>query len=69
MVSKGFKSAFEQKKVSKEQLQEISKLLQILEAPVVDVEWAIHTDFQKLYTSLVEKSSNEVAPKSKNLKQ
>ena len=68
-VSKDFKSAFEQKKVSKEQLQEISKLLQILEAPVVDVELAIYTDFQKLYTALVEKSSNEVAPKSKNLKQ
>jgi len=68
-VSKDFKSAFQENKVSKEQLQRISKLLQILETPVVDVELAVYADFQKLYTSLVEKSANEIAPKSKNLKQ
>ena len=56
MVSKDFKNAFEQNKVSKEQLQNISKLLQILEAPVVDVELAVYTDFQKLYNLLVEKT-------------
>ncbi|RXP57909.1 beta-N-acetylhexosaminidase [Lutibacter sp. HS1-25] len=68
-ISTAFKNAFQNENLSKEQLQKIGGLLQVLKEPVVDVDLAVYHDLQKLHAFLVDKNSRKITPKSKKIKQ
>jgi len=68
-VSKLFKEAVENKKLSKEQLQELKDLLLKLEQPVVDVELIVSDDFMKLAVFIAEKSGVSFPSNKEAIKQ
>jgi hexosaminidase len=53
LISIAYKDALQNNGLSKDQLQEVNKLLQKLKEPVADVELSVNKDFEKLYNFLI----------------
>jgi hexosaminidase len=52
LISIAYKDALQNNGLSKDQLQEVNKLLQKLKEPVADVELSVYKDFEKLFNFL-----------------